>query len=41
MAGISTKWSHGDRFAANDLRRSALENDLAAKCCASNKRLGA
>ena len=28
MAGISTKWSHGDRFAANDLRRSALENDL-------------
>lgn len=29
MAGISTKWSHGDRFAANDLRRSALENDLA------------
>ncbi|WP_017905509.1 ATP-binding protein [Pseudomonas asplenii] len=29
MAGISTKWSHGDLFAANDLRRSALENDLA------------
>ncbi|WP_336352916.1 ATP-binding protein [Pseudomonas atacamensis] len=29
MAGISTKWSHGDQFAANDLRRSALENDLA------------
>ncbi|MGY2290676.1 ATP-binding protein [Pseudomonas sp. SDO528_S397] len=29
MAGISTKWSHGDRFAADDLRRSALENDLA------------
>ncbi|HEX4549566.1 ATP-binding protein [Pseudomonas sp.] len=29
MAGISRKWSHGDRFAANDLRRSALENDLA------------
>lgn len=29
MTGISTKWSHGDRFAANDLRRSALENDLA------------
>eukprot|EP01132_Coremiostelium_polycephalum_P020576 gene20576-24453_t len=29
MAGIATKWSHGDRFAANDLRRSALENDLA------------
>ena len=29
MAGISTKWSAGDRFAANDLRRSALENDLA------------
>jgi len=29
MAGISTKWSHGDRFAANDLRRSALEHDLA------------
>lgn len=29
MAGISAKWSHGDRFAANDLRRSALENDLA------------
>jgi chemotaxis family two-component system sensor kinase Cph1 len=29
MAGISTKWSHGDLFVANDLRRSALENDLA------------
>ncbi len=29
MAGISTKWSHGDLYAANDLRRSALENDLA------------
>lgn len=29
MAGISIKWSHGDLFAANDLRRSALENDLA------------
>ncbi|WP_339426554.1 ATP-binding protein [Pseudomonas proteolytica] len=29
MAGISTKWTPGDRFAANDLRRSALENDLA------------
>ena len=29
MAGISRKWSHGDLFAANDLRRSALENDLA------------
>jgi two-component system, chemotaxis family, sensor kinase Cph1 len=29
MDGISTKWSHGDLFAANDLRRSALENDLA------------
>jgi len=29
MAGISVKWSHGDLFAANDLRRSALENDLA------------
>lgn len=29
MAGISTKWSHGDLFAAKDLRRSALENDLA------------
>ena len=28
MDGISTKWSHGDLFAANDLRRSALENDL-------------
>ncbi|MGX8249032.1 hypothetical protein ACWS7J_26890, partial [Escherichia coli] len=27
MAGISTKWSHGDLFAANDLRRSALEHD--------------
>ena len=29
MAGIATKWSHGDLFAANDLRRSALESDLA------------
>lgn len=29
MAGISRKWSHGDLYAANDLRRSALENDLA------------
>ncbi|MGZ0706206.1 ATP-binding protein [Pseudomonas sp. L5B5] len=29
MAGISSKWSHGDRFAANDLRRSAVEHDLA------------
>lgn len=29
MAGISSKWSHGDLFAANDLRRSALESDLA------------
>ncbi|MHA6195939.1 ATP-binding protein [Pseudomonas wadenswilerensis] len=29
MAGISRKWSPGDLFAANDLRRSALENDLA------------
>nr|BFD44348.1 ATP-binding protein [Pseudomonas sp. FFPRI_1] len=29
MAGISAKWSHGERFAANDLRRSALERDLA------------
>lgn len=29
MAGISTQWTHGDLFAANDLRRSALENDLA------------
>ncbi|MCH4875660.1 ATP-binding protein [Pseudomonas sp. TMW22091] len=28
MDGISTPWSHGDLFAANDLRRSALENDL-------------
>ena len=28
MDGISTQWSHGDLFAANDLRRSALENDL-------------
>ena len=28
MEGISTPWSHGDLFAANDLRRSALENDL-------------
>ncbi|MEE4740863.1 ATP-binding protein [Pseudomonas alliivorans] len=29
MTGIATKWSHGDLFAANDLRRSALEDDLA------------
>lgn len=29
MAGISAKWSYGDLFAANDLRRSALESDLA------------
>lgn len=29
MEGISTKWSHGDLFAADDLRRSTLENDLA------------
>ncbi|MCJ2370943.1 ATP-binding protein [Pseudomonas sp. RGM 3321] len=29
MTGIAPKWSHGDVFAANDLRRSALENDLA------------
>lgn len=29
MAGISRKWSQGDLFAANDLRRSALEHDLA------------
>ncbi len=29
MAGISTKWSNGDLFAANDLRRFALESDLA------------
>ncbi|MBN6715535.1 ATP-binding protein [Pseudomonas capsici] len=29
MAGISTKWTHGDIFAANDLRRFALEDDLA------------
>ncbi|HCN46174.1 MAG TPA: histidine kinase, partial [Pseudomonas sp.] len=29
MAGISHKWTHGDLFATNDLRRSALENDLA------------
>ena len=28
MDGISAQWSHGDLFAANDLRRSALENDL-------------
>lgn len=28
MAGLSTKWSPGDIFAANDLRRSAIENDL-------------
>ena len=29
MQGICTKWSHGDLFAADDLRRCALENDLA------------
>jgi light-regulated signal transduction histidine kinase (bacteriophytochrome) len=29
MAGIAARWSHGDIFAANDLRRSALEDDLA------------
>lgn len=29
MAGISRKWTQGDLFAANDLRRSALEHDLA------------
>ncbi|MBD8574450.1 GAF domain-containing protein [Pseudomonas syringae] len=29
VAGIATPWSHGDLFAARDLRRSALENDLA------------
>ncbi|WP_439852725.1 ATP-binding protein [Pseudomonas syringae] len=29
MTGIATQWSHGDVYAANDLRRSALENDLA------------
>lgn len=29
MTGIATRWSHGDVFAANDLRRSALEDDLA------------
>ncbi|PWB35319.1 histidine kinase [Pseudomonas sp. SDI] len=29
MQGISRKWQHGDQFAANDLRRSALEFDLA------------
>lgn len=29
MAGIAAKWTHGDLFAANDLRRSALEDDLA------------
>ncbi|CAG8871143.1 Phytochrome-like protein cph1 [Pseudomonas fluorescens] len=28
MQGISRTWEHGDRFAANDLRRSALEIDL-------------
>jgi len=28
MEGISRKWSHGDRFAANELRRWALEIDL-------------
>lgn len=29
MEGIAPKWSHGDLFAANDLRRSATEHDLA------------
>lgn len=29
MAGIAAKWTHGDLFAASDLRRSALEDDLA------------
>lgn len=29
VTGIATPWSHGDVFAAQDLRRSALENDLA------------
>ncbi|BAP44069.1 bacteriophytochrome histidine kinase [Pseudomonas sp. StFLB209] len=29
MTGIASRWSHGDLFAANDLRRSALEDDLA------------
>ncbi|KQQ57064.1 histidine kinase [Pseudomonas sp. Leaf127] len=29
VAGIAAPWSHGDLFAAQDLRRSALENDLA------------
>ncbi|MDD0973010.1 ATP-binding protein [Pseudomonas fontis] len=29
MEGISRPWGHGDQFAANDLRRSALEFDLA------------
>lgn len=28
MEGISRKWQYGDHFAANDLRRSALETDL-------------
>ncbi|WP_308852293.1 ATP-binding protein [Pseudomonas entomophila] len=28
MQGISRMWSHGDRFAANELRRWALEIDL-------------
>jgi len=31
MAGIANKWSHGDLFAANDLRRSALEATWRAK----------
>jgi chemotaxis family two-component system sensor kinase Cph1 len=29
MEGIARKWSHGELFAANDLRRSATEHDLA------------
>lgn len=29
MSGVSEKWTYGDLFAANDLRRSALECDLA------------
>ncbi|GAB7532826.1 ATP-binding protein [Pseudomonas sp. 3A(2025)] len=29
VTGIAAPWSHGDLFAAQDLRRSALENDLA------------
>lgn len=33
MAGIAAKWTHGDIFAANDLRRSALENDLGRQVC--------